>query len=53
MGISVAGQAEGARPAPAERIFQVFSVDHDEIVEIRGYSDRSSALGRPALKSNG
>ena len=46
MGISVAGQAEGARPAPAERVFQVFTVDNDEIVEIRGYPDRPSALAR-------
>jgi hypothetical protein len=46
MGISVAGPAEGARPAPAERVFQVFTIDHDEIVEIRGYPDRPSALTR-------
>jgi ankyrin repeat protein len=46
MGISVAGQAEGTRPAPAERVFQVFTVDNDEIVEIRGYPDRPSALAR-------
>jgi len=46
MGISVAGQAEGARPARAERVFQVFTVDNEEIVEIRGYPDRPSALAR-------
>ena len=46
MAINVAGQAEGARPAPAELIFQVFTVDNDEIVEIRGYPDRPSALAR-------
>jgi ketosteroid isomerase-like protein len=46
MAIRVAGQAEGARPAPAERLFQVFTVDNDEIVEIRGYPDRPSALAR-------
>jgi ankyrin repeat protein len=46
MGIRVAGTAEGARPAPAEPVFQVFTVDHDEIVEIRGYPDRTSALAR-------
>jgi ankyrin repeat protein len=46
MGISVSGQAEGARPAPADRVFQVFTVDNDEIVEIRGYPDRPSALAR-------
>jgi len=46
MGINVAGQAEGTRPAPAERVFQVFTIDNDEIVEIRGYPDRQSALTR-------
>jgi hypothetical protein len=46
MGISVAGAAEGARPVAAELVFQVFTVDNDEIVEIRGYPDRSSALAR-------
>jgi hypothetical protein len=46
MGLKVAGQAEGARPAPAELVFQVFTVDKDEIVEIRGYPDRLSALDR-------
>jgi ankyrin repeat protein len=46
IGITVAGQAEGTRPAPAERVFQVFTVDNDKIVEIRGYPDRPSALAR-------
>jgi ankyrin repeat protein len=46
MGIKVSGHAEGARPAPAELVFQVFTVDVDEIVEIRGYPDRASALAR-------
>jgi SnoaL-like domain len=45
--ISVAGRAEGARPAPAERIFQVFTIDNNEIIEIRGYPDRRSAPARP------
>jgi ketosteroid isomerase-like protein len=45
LSIDVGGQAEGARQAPAERVFQVFTVDNDEIVEIRGYPDRPSALG--------
>ncbi len=39
MDISVAGHAEGARCAPAEPVFQVFTVGHDDIVEIRGYPD--------------
>jgi ankyrin repeat protein len=46
LGISVSGKAEGARPAPAEPLFQVFTVNDDEIVEIRGYPDRASALAR-------
>jgi ankyrin repeat protein len=46
MCISVAGQADGARPAPAERVFQAFTVDNGEIVEIRGYPDRPAALAR-------
>jgi hypothetical protein len=45
MGISVAGPAVGARPAP-ELVFQVFTVNDDEIVEIRSYPDRPSALAR-------
>ena len=44
--MSVGGQAEGTRPAPAERVYQVFTIDNDEIVEIRGYPDRQSALTR-------
>ena len=51
MGISVTGQAEGARPASAERVFQVFTVDNDEIVEIRGYPDRPSALASGGVGS--
>lgn len=46
MGIRVAGQADGARQAAAELVFQVFTVANDEIVEIRGYPDRPSALAR-------
>ena len=46
MGIRVAGQADGARQASAELVFQVFAVDNDDIVEIRGYPDRPSALAR-------
>jgi ankyrin repeat protein len=46
LGITVARQAEGARPAPAERLYQVFRVDDAQVVEIRGYPDRASALAR-------
>jgi ankyrin repeat protein len=47
LGITLSRQAEGARPAPAEHLYQVFKVDHGEILEIRGYPDRASALARP------
>jgi len=46
LGMTVAWGAEGARPAPAERLYQVFIVADAEIVEIRGYPDRASALAR-------
>jgi ankyrin repeat protein len=46
LGLSVARHAEGARPAPAQRLYQVFSIEDDQVIEIRGYSDRTSALGR-------
>jgi ankyrin repeat protein len=47
LGITVSRPAEGARPAPAERLYQVFKVDNGEVTEIRGYRDRASALARP------
>jgi hypothetical protein len=46
IGIRVAGQAEGARQATGELVFQVFTVDNDEIVEIRSFPDRPGALAR-------
>jgi ketosteroid isomerase-like protein len=46
LGLSVARQAEAARPAAAERLYQVFTVESDQIVEIRGYPDRDAARGR-------
>jgi len=46
LGIDVASAAEGARPGPPERVYQVFTVADAEIVQIRGYPDRSSALAR-------
>ena len=45
LGLVVARPAEGARPAP-QRLYQVFTVDGAQIVEIRGYGDRDSALAR-------
>jgi ankyrin repeat protein len=51
LGLTVTRPAEGARPAPPQRLYQVFTVDGGQIVEIRGYGDRASALtaaGGPA-----
>lgn len=47
LGITLSRPAEGTRPAPAERLYQVFTVGNGEVVEIRGYRDRASALARP------
>ncbi len=46
LGLSVALQAEGARPAPPQQLYQVFTVDGAQIVDIRGYPDRASAVAR-------
>jgi hypothetical protein len=46
LGLTVARPAEGARPAPPQHLHQVFTVDGAQIVEIRGYGDRDSALAR-------
>lgn len=44
--LSVSRQAEGARPAPPERLYQVFTVDDGQVVDIRAYPDRASVLAR-------
>jgi hypothetical protein len=46
LGLSVARQAEGARQAPPQRLYHLFSVEDDQVVEIRAYPDRTSALAR-------
>jgi ankyrin repeat protein len=46
LGLTVALQAEGARPAPPQQLCQVFTVDDAQIVDIRGYPDRASAIAR-------
>jgi len=46
LGLSVARQAEAARPAPPQQTYQVFTVDDSQVVEIRAYPDRASALAR-------
>ena len=54
LGLAVTRQAEGTRPAPPQRLYQVFTVDDDQIVEIRGYGDLKTALahaGGPAAAS--
>jgi len=44
--LTLTRQAEGARPAPPQQLYQVFTVDGAQIVDIRGYPDRHSALTR-------
>lgn len=46
LGLSVSRRAEGARPAPPQDLYQVATVEGGEIVDIRFYPDRQSALGR-------
>jgi ankyrin repeat protein len=46
LGLLVTRPARGARPAPPEPLFQVFTVRDAQIVEIRGYPDRATALAR-------
>jgi hypothetical protein len=46
LGMTVTWAAEGARPAPPELLYQAFTVAGAEIVRIRGYPDRASALTR-------
>jgi hypothetical protein len=48
LGLGVARQAEGARPASPELLYQVFTVDNAQVTEIHVYPDRASALTRPA-----
>jgi ankyrin repeat protein len=52
LGLSVGRQAEGARPAPAELLYQVFTVDHAQVVDIRAYPDRNSALRRSSPEAH-
>ncbi len=46
LGLSLTRQAEGARPAAPQQLYQVFTVDGAQIIDIRGYPDRHSALTR-------
>ena len=51
LGLAIGGRAEGARPAPPQHLYQVFTVADSQITGIRGYPDRHTALTRdqPAL----
>lgn len=46
LALTLTRPTEGARPAPAHRLVQVFTVADAQIVQIRGYPDRRSALTR-------
>jgi ankyrin repeat protein len=46
LGLSLSRPATGTRPAPPERLYQVFTVDNGEIITIRGYPNRAAALAR-------
>lgn len=46
LSVTLSRTAVGARPAPAERLYQVFTVTDGEVTEIRGYPDRARALAR-------
>ena len=46
LGLSLTRQADGARPAPPQQLYQVFTIEDAQIVDIRGYPDRHSALTR-------
>ena len=53
LGLAVARTAEGARPAQPQHLYQVFTVNDSQIVDIRAYPDRRSALSRgPAGRGN-
>ena len=47
LALGVARQADGVRPAPPELLYQVFTVDDAQVIDIRVYPDRASALTRP------
>jgi hypothetical protein len=46
LALTVTRPPEGARAAPAQHAYQVFTVDGAQIVDIHGYPDRRSALAR-------
>jgi Ankyrin repeat len=44
--LSVGRKAEGARPAAAQHLYQVFTVEGTRVIAIRAYPDRHSAVTR-------
>jgi ankyrin repeat protein len=46
LGLAVSRRAEGARPVPPQHLYQVFTVDDAQIVDIRAYPTRDAALAR-------
>lgn len=52
LGLGVSRQAEGAHPAPSERLYQIFTVNDALVVDIRAYPDRHSALNRSRTLHN-
>jgi len=53
LGLTVGRRAQGARPAPPQPLYQVFTVRDAQIVEIHGYPDRASALTRGDVPATG
>ncbi len=53
LGLTVGRRAQGARPAPPQPLYQVFTVRDAQIVEIHGYPDRASALTRGDAPATG
>jgi hypothetical protein len=47
LGLSVFRRAEGALPARPQELYLVFTIDGSEVVDIRAYPERASALSRP------
>lgn len=45
LGLNVSRRADGARPAAPQQLYQVSTIDGAQIVDIRFYQDRASALG--------
>jgi hypothetical protein len=47
LGLNVSRRAQGARSTPPQELFGVFTIDGSEVVDIRFFPDRASALDRP------